>query len=240
MRQATSKRLNRFIGDFVLREGKMEIADPAIVHQVREVLKLKIGEHIILCDGKGSEAEATIKGFSEKNVEVELARHVAIDNEPDCSVALYCAILKNENFELVVQKATEIGVKEIIPVITERTIKLNIRHDRLERIAREAAEQCGRGIVPMIHDAISFKDFVPTSGKMNFLFDPSGALLHDSRFEFYDVNIWIGPEGGWSPVELELAREKKFTIACLGSLTLRAETAAIVASYLAVTGGIGF
>ena len=139
---------------------------------------------------------------------------------------------------MVVQKATEAGVKEIIPVITERTIKLNIRPSRLEKIIKEAAEQSGRGIVPILRDPVDFVDAIDGVGSnsINIIFDKSGEIFENLKFKIENcaVGAWIGPEGGWTDKELERARTENFKIFNLGKLTLRAETAAIVGTYLIV------
>ncbi len=229
-------KIHRFIGDFEIKTGDLKINDQELLNQFRNVLKLRVGEIIILCDGKMNEGEAEIKGYGKDSVEVEIKEVGTNKNELERHVVLYCSILKRENFELVVQKATEIGVKEIVPLITARTIKLDIRKDRLEKIIKEAAEQSGRGIVPVLHDPIDFEKVLEFSdlNKENFFFDQSGIQFeHFKQSQHIErLGIWIGPEGGWTPQELELANNSGFRIINLGKLTLRAETAAIVGSYI--------
>src|SRR3989344_4947911 len=147
-------KIHRFIGNFKIKIGALRINDEELLNQLRNVLKLKVGEKIILCDGRRNEGSAEIKEYGKDYVEVEIKEVGVNENEPEKQVILYCSILKRENFELVVQKATEIGIKEIVPIITERTVKLDIRKDRLEKIIREAAGQSGRGTVPVLHEPI--------------------------------------------------------------------------------------
>lgn len=229
-------RIHRFIGNFKLKIGSLKLGDKELLNQLRDVLKLKSGEKIVLCDGDMNEGTAEIKGHGKDTVGIEILDVGKNQNEPDKDVVLYCAILKKENFEFVVQKTTEVGVKEIIPVISERTVKLNIRQDRLEKIIKEAAEQSGRGIVPVLREPVNFKDAINrTDLKINnLLFDISGRSdLHTTNYMLH-TTLWIGPEGGWTAQELESARKSNFKIINLGKLTLRAETAAIVGSYLAI------
>ena len=230
-------RLHRFMGDFKLKEGNLKITDKELLNQFRSVLKLKIGERIILCDGNINEGTAEIKGYNKGTVDIEILDIVKNENEPDRAVVLYCAILKKENFELVVQKATEIGVSEMVPLITARTIKLDIRKDRLQKIIKEAAEQSGRGIVPVLHGPVDFEDAVKNVSKdgTNLFFDISGQNL-DPHTTYYTLHttIWTGPEGGWTETELEAAKNVGFNVISLGKTTLRAETAAIIGSYLAI------
>ncbi len=229
-------KVHRFIGKFNLRKGKLVIADKEFLNQMRKVLRLSEGEAIILGDGNMNEASATISGYGNDSVEVDITEIRENTNEPQGKVILYCAILKKENFELVVQKATEIGIKKIVPVISERTIKLELRRDRMEKIIREAAEQSGRGIVPVLHEPVDFGNAVKMAkdNSANYFFDISGDSFENCNLSIDNcaVGVWTGPEGGWDETEIKMAKEKGFKIINLGPLTLRAETAAIVASSL--------
>ncbi len=233
-------KIHRFIGAFDFSQPNITITDPEFVHQIRDVLRLKIGEGLILCDGKGAEAEVRVVVFSSRGVETELIRLLTNLAEPTARVVLYCAVLKRENFDLVVQKTTEIGVQEIVPLITHRTVKLQLKRERLEKIMREAAEKSGRGTVPTLHEPIKFEDaFLHAShNRANYFFDVMGVAWSPKKVlkQTGTVGLFIGPEGGWSPEEHEQAKGQKFDIANLGHLTLRAETAAIIATYLATHG----
>ena len=232
-------RLHRFIGDFELGSGvRLSSNDSGLINQLRNVFRLTPGSEVILCNGQGEEAVAKI---------VSLERHEIIFNlaevrrvlPPPRTVALYLAVLKRENFEWVVEKATECGVSRIVPILTERTIKLSLNQERLQKIAREAAEQSGRGMVPEVLAPIPFEQavhFACESGDSVFFCDAPGekSLLTagDKLTKSQAVSVFIGPEGGWS--EVEKAVGNKFEVVSLGEFTLRGETAAIVASYLAV------
>lgn len=236
-------RLHRFIRNFDIKIGKMRLKDGELFNQFRNVLKLKVGEKVVLCDGQMNEGEAEIKGYGKGAIDVEVLSIGKNQNEPERRVALYCSVLKKENFELVVQKATEMGVAEIAPIITERTIKLNLRQDRLEKIAKEAAEQSGRGIVPILHEPIDLEKAIELAkaNGLNIFFDQNSiewTKIHSdgskSRTNSFRIGAWIGPEGGWSPQELEMARNLDFKVISLGKTTLRAETAAIIGTYLII------
>lgn len=187
---------------------------------------------------QGREAIARIMDYGKDFVAVEVQSVKDNQNEPAGRVILYCSILKRENFELAVQKAVEAGASEIAPIICERTVKTGLKYDRLRKIIKEAAEQSGRGKVPVLREAMDLKEAIVAAAenKVNFLFDHSGDnfVLSDSTklSPASRVGVFIGPEGGWSDFELDLARQRGFKIASLGKLTLRAETAAIVATYL--------
>ena len=230
-------KLHRFILPFTISGEQVEITDPEVVGQIRNVLKLKAGEQVLLCDGEMNEVIAEILAIGKEVIKVKVIKEQRNENEPLRKVMLYCAILKRENFELVVQKATEIGVAEIVPVITRRTVKLALKQERLEKIIKEAAEQSGRGVVPKLHEPIEFEKAVEqVKDKQNILFDSSGSIPASSSQLPASIAIWIGPEGGFDETEIAAAKTAGFHIATLGKLTLRAETAAIVASYLAVNG----
>jgi 16S rRNA (uracil1498-N3)-methyltransferase len=133
-----------------------------------------------------------------------------------------------------VQKAVEAGVHRVIPVVTARTVKLGLKIDRLAKIAQEAAEQGGRGIVPEISEPIKFKYAIKLAAEhdVNYFFDAEGEEYSRPKLLSATVGVWIGPEGGWEDFEIEAARQSNFVIASLGKLVLRAETAATVAVYL--------
>ncbi|MBI4837296.1 MAG: 16S rRNA (uracil(1498)-N(3))-methyltransferase [Candidatus Portnoybacteria bacterium] len=239
-------RLHHFIGDFDFADDKLKITDKEIVNQIKNVLRLGPGSRVVLGDGKSSEVLAEISEIKKDYIGLKAVEKSRNENEPERRVVLYCSILKRENFEWVVQKATEVGVAEIASIVTERTVKLNLRYDRLNRIIKEAAEQANRVVMPILREAMDFSVALEDANNndINLFFDFSGENIKkflDSRLcgndkwavEPKKIGVFIGPEGGWSEKELEMARSgKNFKIVSLGKLTLRAETAAVVASYL--------
>lgn len=228
------KKAHRFIGKFEISADRLLLRDPDIIHQIRTVLKLHVGEQILLADGGGTEALAEISSIAANGIEVGIvARREAA--EPKRNVTLYCAVLKRENFELVVQKAVECGVHKIVPVITARTVKLGVKTDRLIKISQEAAEQSGRGIVPEVTEPIKFNAALKIASEhdVNYFFDAGGEDFSRPKLLSGIVGVWIGPEGGWEDFETEAARQNNFIVSSLGRLVLRAETAATVAVYLA-------
>lgn len=228
------KKIHRFIGKFELAAERLLIRDPALIHQIRAVLKLQPGEKIMLADGSGEEALAEIVALADNGVEVMITAHRAAA-EPKRLVTLYCAVLKSENFEYAVQKAVEVGVHRIVPVVTARTVKLGLKIERLAKIAQEAAEQSGRGIVPEVSEPVKLKPAIKLAAEhdVNYFFDAEGEDFSRPKLLSVTVGVWIGPEGGWEEFEIEAARQSNFVIASLGKLILRAETAVTVAVYLA-------
>ncbi|MDP3963928.1 MAG: RsmE family RNA methyltransferase [bacterium] len=237
-------KLHRFFIKESFAQNPVHIADAALARQLRSVLRLKAGDRIVLCDGRGQEADATIQVLDAKGAEVSIGTPRRNMNEPSRRVILYCALLKRENFEWVAQKAVETGVAEIVPIITSRTVKQGIKSDRITTIIKEAAEQAGRGVLPSFGQALSLTEAfkaAKTSNHINLFCDLHGkgfgellsgranVLPNDPK-----VGVFIGPEGGWHEDEVAEAFTHDLLVANLGKLTLRAETAAVVASYLAI------
>lgn len=212
----------------------MRIDDADLAHQMRSVLKLAPGESVIIGDGTGNDAHCRILSYDRGAVVLEglsLGRNAA---ELALHITLYCAVLKADHFELAAAKATEIGIFEIVPLITKRTVKLNLRLDRVEKIVREAAELSGRGVIPVIMPAQPFEDAVVRASHhdVNFFFDVSGKPFGGVTKSARTAGVFIGPEGGWDEPEILQAQDAGMRMVSLGDLTLRAETAAIVASYV--------
>jgi len=229
-------RKDRFFIDSKINKGKIEIQDKEIFHQLKNVLRKKVGERIILFDGSGIEAEAEIKKFLKDKIEVEILKIENPKREPEIFVSLFCSILKKSNFELVCQKATEIGVKEIVPIICKNTVKIGLNFKRLEKIAKEAAEQSKRLTLPKIEKILTFREAIERvkNFDLKILFDISGKDFSSLGKKVKKLAIFIGPEGGWDKSEIELAKKENFEILNLGKLNLRSETAAIVASFLTI------
>ncbi|MBU0976314.1 MAG: RsmE family RNA methyltransferase [Patescibacteria group bacterium] len=233
-------KIHRFLIKADLTREEILITDTAVVDQTRKVLRLKIGERIGLFDGEGNEVLAEILAVEPRSINVRLVKSNFRKENNERIVALYCSILKKSNFELVVQKATEVGVSRIIPIVTKRTVKLNLKIERLAKIATEAAEQSGRRFVSEIKEITQFAEAVEYSSRkdINILFEENGDPLKFSDKQLSNrekhVGIWIGPEGGWADEEIVLARKFSFKIVSLGHFTMRAETAAIIAAYLSV------
>lgn len=232
-------RLHRFIGAFDLTKNEVEITNPENIKQIKGVLRLELGDLLVLCDGIGKESEAQITEITKNSITCNIVKKLET-KEPKNKVSLYLAILKKENFELAVQKAVECGVSEVIPIITERTIKTGLNYERLNKIILEASEQCGRTTLPTLTETLKFTDAIAYGGNSSVvsqrvIFDLSGSEYQPNK-NAGDVSIFVGPEGGFSESEVAQAKSAGFAVASLGALTLRGETAAIVATYRTVQG----
>ncbi len=228
-------KIQRFFGNFDFSQKTIVVEGVVFYNQIKNVLRLKPGDKIVLCDGKENDAECTIFSIEDKRINLKIDRVFKNENESETELMVYCSILKRENFELVVQKLTELGVFKIVPIICKNTVKQGIKKGRLEARSKEAAEQSGRGIVPKLSETETFTEAIKSAKKSDsaIIFDSSGGkagLIADVK----NISIFIGPEGGWDESEIDFAKKNGLEVFSLGKLTLRAETAAITASFLAL------
>jgi 16S rRNA (uracil1498-N3)-methyltransferase len=202
-------------------------------HSVR-VVRLRVGEDVELFDRNGNAARGVVASI-ERDRAVIAAGEALPSRESPLAMHLAMAVIQLEKFELVLQKATELGVRSIIPLVTERVElrpeRYSGKSERWERILFEAVKQCGRARVPSIEAPARFGDVLQRGGA-KILFDADADPSPVGQLD--EVTIFIGPEGGWSDSELALARERGVLFQRLGPRRLRAETAAIAA--LSVTG----
>jgi len=221
-------KLHRFIGDFNLTEKSLFSEEKELVHQLKSVLKIKQGEKIILCDGKGKEASFSAM-FQGKGFVFNRESDIVPAWTPLNKITLCLSILKKENFELTVQKATELGVSKIIPIISARTVKTGLNKERITKIAKEAAEQSGRGDILEILPISSFEKCLAIEGN-KIILHPTGKNEKDPIILKPKI-IFIGPEGGWTDEEILVAKQAGISCVSFGPMTMRAETAAIIASF---------
>jgi len=226
---------HRFLLRKNLEAQDISSEDKELVNQLSNVLRLKVGARIFLFDGSGNEILAEISFLNRQKAVFRRIETLSKGGNEMRKVTLYCAILKKENFEIVVQKATEIGVETIVPIVTDRTVKFGLKEERLIKIIKEASEQSGRIIETKMETPLKFTEAIDKARQdndLNIVFDQSGERV--GKLKSDKVGIFVGPEGGWANDELAFARKAGFVIGLLGRLTLRAETAAIIASFEAV------
>lgn len=215
------------------------IALPAhSAHHARDVLRLRPGAAVRVFDGRGAEFEAVLDAVSRQGVSGRVTGAAAARAESPLKVTLALSPLKGDRMELAIQKATELGVAEIRPVVTVRTDAAarpalkGARHDRWEKVASGAAEQCGRAVVPVIAPTVALAQFMadPPAGLRLLLLErdegqpPLTALPRPEA-----VTVLIGPAGGWEAMEVRRLADAGFQSVSLGPRILRAETAAIAA-----------
>lgn len=227
-------KIHRFIA-VVKQEGKNYFIDkPDIVFQMHTVLKLKSGETIIVTDGKGREEKFEIVTIRKTQVEVKKLETVKKDVGNRLPLHAYVAILKKDNFELAVQKMTELGITDITPVLSDRTVKTGYNKERLEKIIAEAVEQSGQSILPILHTEMTLEDAVEDVAIRQYVglvFDEPDILETPPSLTQKPVSFFIGPEGGWTEKERQFFRENNIYAVSLGNTTLRGETAAIVGTF---------
>jgi 16S rRNA (uracil1498-N3)-methyltransferase len=223
------------MGDFDLAAASVTITDADLLSQWRSVLRLEPGNMVVLTDGRGAEATAEIGSLDKKSAVLTIVERSARALEPEKKVTLYMSYIRREHFELVLQKATEIGVTTIVPLITARTVKAGYAPERLEKIIREACEQSGRTYMPTLAEPMAFSVAVAQCpSEHGVLFHVSQTIATAASLP-KDAHLFIGPEGGFTDEEVTTAQIAGLQIHSLGALTLRAETAAIIATYLACT-----
>jgi 16S rRNA (uracil1498-N3)-methyltransferase len=231
-------RLHRFFIDEQLKNREqVSIFDKDLLHQWKNVFRLQAGDKVILLDDTGYEYHAVFSLLSKEKGELEITEQKLSENIPEKELWLFAALIKKDNFEWIIEKATELGVSHIVPVLTERSEKKNLNMERAQKIVTEASEQSGRGIRPQLHSVTDLKDAL-TENVPLITFHTSGELFRKNGLTVEvglpheRVGVLIGPEGGWSPKEIELFRERNIPIYSLGSKVLRAETAVIAISSL--------
>jgi len=231
--------------------GVALLADPRIVNQIRRVLRLKAGDGIVVLDGRGQVYRCVLTSLGAAAVKAEVVGCEPAAAEPAARIVVGLPLLKGDRFEWAIQKLTELGAAEIVPLTSERTVVKGASQSRLPRwqmIAQEAAEQCERAAIPHIVSPVPLENLVTGPDTMS-AFDLAllcaerrkapllQTLLHSQcRAEGHGKNIFVavGPEGGFSDREVAMAQGSGMTAVSLGPRILRAETAAIYALSLLV------
>lgn len=218
-----------------LATGTQLVAPDKIAHYLNNVLRQKSGASIILFNGEGGEFEATLQ-FEKKKVIFSIQGYQPIDRESPCEIHLGQSLIRGDRMDFVIQKATELGVTSITPLISEYSVvKLNEARSQKkllhwQNIAISASEQCGRTKVPVIHEPILLQEWsvLPFLGT-SIIFDIDSntsckALSQESAFR-----VAIGPESGWHEQEIAFLKAANFIACSLGPRILRTETAGITA-----------
>ncbi len=208
----------------------------ALIHQWRDIFRMKTGDELAIFNAKEGEWRGEFASLDKKKgAGIKLLEKIQAPElqKPKREIWLYMALIKNSNFDLVVEKATELGVSHIIPLATERTVKANLNFYRLNRLAIEATEQSGRIAPPEIHELMDLSEAIShakAAGKMLSEHIFYGDIAENQGIaEFSDTNaLFIGPEGGWTESEVTSFAADGIRPVSLGQFVLRAETAAIV------------
>lgn len=225
--------------------GSIVEIDRVQARHLEKVLRLKAGDRVVVFDGQGHEYQVKLLGKEQDIWKGEIESMIADAGEPGVRLTLVQGIPKGDKMDTIIQKAVEIGVKRIIPMCSEHgVVRLNgdkaaKKVQRWQLIAQEACKQCRRNIIPRISSVVDFTALL--SGLADYpvvmLYEHEeqmrlGQLLKEQGGNFREQEIYllVGPEGGFSPQEVELARRQNAYIAGLGPGILRTETAGLVAA----------
>jgi 16S rRNA (uracil1498-N3)-methyltransferase len=214
------------------------ITDKEAFKKLTKVLRMQVGDVFVIFDNTGEEYEVRIQAIKGKQIACSLVSRLDVDRELGLEIKLYQSLLKKDKLEWLCQKVTEIGVKRIIPVISENCVvkELNLnKSSRYKKIIEEATIQSGGKIPPGFESALRFEDAIKKLNPrdLNLICheqEKDNALIDILEGQSArTINLFIGPEGGFSQFELDLARQHSLVTVSLGKRILRAETAAIVA-----------
>lgn len=229
----------RFFLDSVSLGGETLLISGDDANHISRSLRMRPGEKLTVCDGNGLDCFCEIVSLSEGCVELRVLQREESKSEPNVRVSLYQGYPKGDKLETIIEKSVELGVFEITPVLTERSVarpdekSAQKKLIRWQRHALEAAKQCGRGIIPQVNPLLPFSKLAQTVKKHELFIcfyelggEPLNSLLSCGA---HDIGIFIGPEGGISKEELRLLEENGAKTATLGERILRTETAPIAA-----------
>lgn len=222
---------SEFNGDTVIIRG----TDAGHIYRV---LRLREGDRITVCDMQKNIYDGVLTYVSPEEAEATLSGCRPSPAEPPYTVTLYQGMPKGDKLDTIVQKAVELGATEIVPVMCERAVSrpdeksMDKKLVRLKRIAAEAAKQCGRGTVPEVRPILSYKEMLDrlVSADLHFICYEGDGTVHcreiiTAKENVSSVAFYIGPEGGISAGEIDLAKSKNIPLAGLGKRILRTETA---------------
>lgn len=229
----------RFYVPGPLELGQSLLLPDHVAHQIGRVLRLHPGDHIVLFDGSESDFIAEIVVLRPRETWVQIQVVQPSRPIPPPPLTLFQSLLRHDHFDLVIQKATELGVRRIIPLRARHSVvqlaedALQQRLHRWQKIVTEASEQCGRGVLPVIEQPCTVDQAVEVlQGEQLFVFSetaPAHQILRVPLPPDKPVALAIGPEGGWHRAELARFAQANATFYSLGPLILRAETAALAA-----------
>lgn len=238
-----------FIPPTWIRDNVVTITGPQ-AHQIARVLRMRPGDKVVVLDDSGWEIDTRLISVDQKVARGEVLRRRLADGEPRTKISLYQGVLKSNRFEYTLQKGTELGIVEFIPVVAQRCVMHDLesvekKRRRWEWIIQEAAEQSRRGRKPALRAASLFShacEQARHSGGVSLIpWEEEGLLNlrsllqnapagYERRWPPLTINLFVGPEGGFTPDEISVARRYDLTPVTLGPRILRAETAGIVAA----------
>ncbi len=227
--------MSRFFSD-IIEDDIITLSEEDSKH-LAKVLRVRMGEEIEVCDGKGMEYLAEVSEISPKCVKARIIKKEVSSQEPKVKVTVFQGLPKGSKMELIIQKCVVIGVADIVPVATSRAVvkldeeKAGGKVDRWNKISLEAAKQSSRAVVPKIHTPVSFDDAIKKASEYDLKIipyekhDETGFKTFLSENTPETVAVFIGPEGGFEEAEIEKAISLGIKPVSLGKRILRTETA---------------
>lgn len=215
------------------------------IHQLAHVLRFETGDVFHVFNDVEGEYRVSLVSAHKKALQMKIESKIEKnDNGIEVCITLAMSLIKKDKFELVTEKATELGVNDIVPMMTERVVQKHLSQDRLLRITKEASEQCGRVDIPQVSDTVSLSDILKNVKDFNVCLygnmegevsvkELIGMTQKDST---KNVLVFIGPEGGWTEGEIQMFMDAGVKSVSIHKNTLRAETAAI--GVLGFLGGV--
>ena len=224
---------------FASTNGDTVVVTGEDAKHIGTVLRMKAGNLAVLCDGEGADCLCRISAVNKECVEFEVLDRQRNEAEPSVFVTLYQCMPKGDKMDFIVQKAVELGVGKVVPVLSKRCVSrpdeksFAKKIQRWQKIAEEAAKQCGRGKIPEVGGQMDFRAAVTeySNGKTGILFYECGgtALSDIVDRNVRELDVFVGCEGGFEAEEAELALEYGIVCATLGKRILRCETAPVAA-----------
>lgn len=240
-KKLTPKSGARFHFEGRLGNGSEVRLQPDAAHHAVRVLRLNVGEPVTLFDGRGGEFEARITRIDRGEVSVKTGAHLDIERESGLNILLVQGLSSGDRMDITLQKAVELGVAAIQPVATERSV-VKLKDERAQRrmehwqnLVISACEQCGRNRVPEVLPLLDLPDWLARlnapvpDDEARLLLSPTASVPLKELVPPARMMLLIGPEGGLSPAETQLAQSRGFRPVRLGPRILRTETAALAA-----------
>ena len=219
------------------------VVEGSDVNHMKNVLRLRLGEEVMVSDGNNLSYLCKVEAYEEDRVILGIQETKEADTELPSKVYLFQGLPKGDKMELIVQKAVELGVCEVIPVAMKRSVvkldqkKAQKKCARWQEIAKSAAKQAGRGYIPKVHEVLSYREALAYSEQLDRVLLPyelaegmkETKKVITSILPGQSVGIYIGPEGGFEKEEVDQALEQGAEVVTLGKRILRTETAGLAA-----------
>ena len=238
--------INRFYLDKIIfnQDGILKLSD-SISRQLIYVLRCKVNDQAVIFDGSGFDYKVKIVNITNKICSVKFLEKISLDTDNKIKITIFISLIKQNRFEVALQKCTELGVFAFVPFYSSRSIfqldktSSSVGDNKISRwksIIQEASEQCGRPDIPRFFDPVSYEIACKKSQDCFsiILWENEEkiklkSVLQNLKGNDHSINIFVGPEGGFSSDEIKLANSIGIKSASLGDLILRSETAAISA-----------